>query len=288
LRSILEPHGLSWAIRHEVLMITTAEVAKTLMETRVYRITRPMVRDELYDGLIQHLMTNVAPATWRPRGGPGAAGALRYGVVVVRQSSHHHHEIQRQNPELLQPVRHPGPVVLPILEEIAVAAALHEPTSLQFVRTPLQEVIGYLRKMSGIEIAIDEAKLADAGVAVQTPVTIDVHGIRLESALSLLLEPLGLMWTADAMGVRVTTPEAGEGLQLMRYQVDGLHLEPNMSDLIDVITKTVSPSAWQAFGGAGSMQSGLDGTLDVAQSFRVHRQIAQLLADLGAARAAIE
>jgi hypothetical protein len=68
--------------------------------------------------------------------------------------------------------------------------------------------------------------------------------------------------------------------ELFHYPVNGLVQAGQTDHLIEAITSCVAPASWDQVGGAGSIRMGIRGTLDVRQSFAVHQQVAQLLADL--------
>jgi hypothetical protein len=71
---------------------------------------------------------------------------------------------------------------------------LHAPTTLEFIDTPLSEVVAYLKDLHGIEIQLDKKALEELGVAADTPVTKDLKGISLRSALRLMLGELDLTY----------------------------------------------------------------------------------------------
>ena len=66
--------------------------------------------------------------------------------------------------------------------------ALKSPTQLEFVETPLTDVIDYLKDYHKIEIQLDKKALDDVGIGTDTPVTINLKGISLRSALRLMLQ----------------------------------------------------------------------------------------------------
>jgi len=70
--------------------------------------------------------------------------------------------------------------------------ALKSPTQLEFVETPLSDVIDYLKDYHGIEIQLDTKALGDVGIGSDTPVTKNLKGITLRSALRLMLHDLNL------------------------------------------------------------------------------------------------
>ncbi len=69
---------------------------------------------------------------------------------------------------------------------------LHSETKIQFVRTPLALVIGYLEKLHGISIVFDHQALEVAGISETAEVNCDVADITLAEGLPRLLGPLKL------------------------------------------------------------------------------------------------
>ena len=67
---------------------------------------------------------------------------------------------------------------------------------------------------------------------------------------------------------------------LVSYPLDGLVPPIGGQTLVDAVSTTIAPGAWDGVGGAGSVRMGIRGTLDVRQSFSIHLQVAQLVADL--------
>ncbi len=74
--------------------------------------------------------------------------------------------------------------------EKKIEEALKQPTQIEFVETPLKDVVDYLKDLHKIEIQLDSPALKEAGVDESTPVTKNLKGISLHSALKLLLDEL--------------------------------------------------------------------------------------------------
>ena len=103
------------------------------------------------------------------------------------------------------------------------ARRLEEPTSLDFVEAPLQDVMDYLKDLHNIEIQIDTKALEDASIGADTPVTVSLKGIRLKSALRLMLGNLDLTYFIKNEVLMITTPEkAGNELVTKVYPVADL------------------------------------------------------------------
>ena len=175
-----------------------------------------------------------------------------------------------------------------------IEEALASATQLDFNEAPLQDVIDYLKTAKEIEIQIDKRVLEDVNVTSDTPVTINVKGIRLESALRLMLRNMQpeLTYMIKNEVLLITTPDiANEELVTKLYPVGDLvacrdeHDAPwdDYDSLIDVITSTTKPTTWDVVGAPGSVMGNTFGTakiLVVTQTREVHEELADLLAKI--------
>jgi hypothetical protein len=94
--------------------------------------------------------------------------------------------------------------------EKRIEDALKSPTQLEFVETPLSDVIDYLKDYHGIEIQVDKKALDDVGIGTDTPVTKNLKGISLKSALRLLLKEMSLTYIIENEVLLITTPEEAD------------------------------------------------------------------------------
>ena len=166
---------------------------------------------------------------------------------------------------------------------------LDKPTQLQFVETPLQDVIDYLKKRHGIEIQVDRKALSDVGLDPSTlPITRNLKGLSLRSALELTLRELDLTYlVGDEVLLITTLEEAKARLTTKFYPVADLIASQDKSgekghrdELVHAITTTVELMSWCSVGGPGSVATtSFHGapTLAVSQSYHVHRKIAAFL-----------
>ncbi len=81
-----------------------------------------------------------------------------------------------------------------VANERRIAEALKQPTQIEFVETPLKDVVDYLKDLHHIEIQLDEKTLKRAGIDESTPVTSNRKGVSLRSALSAMLDGLALQF----------------------------------------------------------------------------------------------
>jgi general secretion pathway protein D len=98
----------------------------------------------------------------------------------------------------------------PSAGEAKINQALKETTSIDFQNEPLADVIDYLKAKHGIEIQLDNQALTDAAIGPSAPVTRSAKGIRLRSALRLLLDDLGLTWVVHDDVLMITTKERAD------------------------------------------------------------------------------
>ncbi|HVJ84502.1 MAG TPA: hypothetical protein VM452_02595, partial [Caulifigura sp.] len=107
--------------------------------------------------------------------------------------------------------------------EQQIKRSLTETISLSFNDAPLSDVIRYIAEQKGINAKIDAAALADEAISPSTPVSINVHGLKLKSALDSLLAEMNLGYTIENEMLVITSKlkERG-GLTPKVYQVADL------------------------------------------------------------------
>ena len=103
--------------------------------------------------------------------------------------------------------------------EKKIEEALKQPTQIEFVETPLKDVVDYLKDLHHIEIQLDSAALKEAGVDESTPVTKNLKGISLRSALKLLLDELQLKYVIHNEVLLITSPAKAESDEYMTTKV---------------------------------------------------------------------
>lgn len=119
---------------------------------------------------------------------------------------------------------------------------LHSETKIQFVRTPLVMVVGFLEKLHGISIVFDHPALNTAGIRETVEVSCDVNELTLEEGLRQLLNPLKLRHVirdgdlfittqADVKPKFTRTGPVSPELQAMQghWQADGWRLIVNFN-----------------------------------------------------------
>ena len=109
--------------------------------------------------------------------------------------------------------------------EAKIQKVLHEPTTLEFVGTPLSDVADYLKDLCGVEVQLDTVALQQLGLESDAPVFRKVSGIQLGSALHLILRDLGLTYVMDHEVLLITSPEHAQSVTILKvYPVGDLFM----------------------------------------------------------------
>lgn len=176
--------------------------------------------------------------------------------------------------------------------EEKIRKALEDRTEMEFTETPLTLVLDYIKERHRIEIQPDAKALRDAGVDLSTtPITRNIRGITVRSALNLLLADLDMAYAIDNEVLLITTKDKAERMMETRvYDVGDLIRtaedkdgRTDFSGLTKMITSTITPHSWKCGDGYGDVaalcQNGLC-VLAVRQTAEQHEAVEKLLNDL--------
>jgi hypothetical protein len=181
--------------------------------------------------------------------------------------------------------------------ESLVHETLDQYVSLQFKDLPLRALADAVAKKCDISVVIDAQALTDEGVAIDTPITLNVARVTLRSALKLALDPLQLRAIVDDEVLMITTAaDAVNHLNLVVYDVTDLEelrhkeKERGYSNFLQAIQDSTGgepDGPWMDVDGEGGTMSllklGDADLLAIRQTEAVHRQIEQFLSDTRAA-----
>lgn len=179
----------------------------------------------------------------------------------------------------------------PTIEKII--RALHGPLSgpgLDYTDTPLHEVMSDIQQRFAIPTYIDRAALDEAGVNVDAPVTVNLHGISMQATLRMILKPLNLTYLIENEVLLITTPDkANKELVTCVYDVGDLNFTvaaaskgtsppADKSRLAEVIVDCIATDTWAKNGGGQAEVQPLGpDLLVISQTRSVHEEIQQLL-----------
>jgi hypothetical protein len=126
--------------------------------------------------------------------------------------------------------------------------------------------------------------LEKIGLADDVPITCHLRGVKLDSALALILDQLGLMWTVRNEELVITTPESEAAHMLtITYNIRDLSfaIDGDSDRVIRMIARHVAPASWDFAGGPAKLTPSEDGgTVQVRQTFQGHVEADRLLDQL--------
>lgn len=117
------------------------------------------------------------------------------------------------------------PVIRPgnCAAEAKILAAFEDDTRLEFIETPLNQVIEFLGNQHDIAIKLDTRALDEVGIGADVPITANLKGVSLHAGLQNLLEQLDLTYSIENEVVMITTLEAAKSRSELRlYDVSAL------------------------------------------------------------------
>jgi hypothetical protein len=301
---MLEPLGLGWTMRSDVLMVTPRDYTDASLSVRTYRIpaeinvqrtewyTTPAIGGlgSFYPGsqlLTNEFTDNLKHATrfssWRDSGGVGWVAPLSARIVVA--------QTQRGHDELVawldQWERATDPRVLDYDERDAspqakrLWEALERPLTVKFAanQCSLREGLDQLCRPCGVtNVVIDEPNLADANVTgdIGCP-AFEAAEVSLAAALTSLLDSLGANWFVRDNLLIVTSKEQADTTLFNRtYRCSSLPTG-DAETMIGLVTQFVRPDSWADAGGPGWGVQVVGNVLCVTQTCEGHRAVRQFL-----------
>jgi len=172
------------------------------------------------------------------------------------------------------------------LVEETILAALEKPTTMDFIETPLQDAVDYLKDFHGIEIQLDTKVLEGAGIDTETQLTRKLHKISLRAALRILLAPHDMTFDIRDEVLQLTTKEEADNWLITRtYPIGDLLDGKDYDSLVEAITSSVGVNSWDEHGGPGNISEVAGSkSLVISQTRDVHDKVLTLLRSLRAAR----
>ncbi|HEV3026900.1 MAG TPA: hypothetical protein VG457_04965, partial [Planctomycetota bacterium] len=168
---------------------------------------------------------------------------------------------------------------VPTAEEQKVERSLSRDVSLHFDNAPLAEVIKRLTSLAEVNIVLDPSGLEDEGVTSHTTVSINIDGIRLKSALNLLLEPLrlGYMIKDDVLKITSRMKQQGE-LVTINYSVADLVVP--LRDFSAPHGQGLQSSGFNGLGGPTGFSANNSGQMNVSSTGGLGRPAGQAFAQV--------
>ena len=165
-----------------------------------------------------------------------------------------------------------------------LVAVLDQETSFDFFETPLEDVVAEIHDLHNVPVYLDIRALEDLSVDASEPISFEMEGVRLETALALMLKPLELTTTFYDNVLVITTKEAASAQPITRVYnvvdlIDRAQSTNDIDTLIEGILTSVQAASWAELGGSGGISS-YQGNLVISQTYGVHVEIVALLKSL--------
>lgn len=193
----------------------------------------------------------------------------------------------------MKPVYLPAPTAI----EQDLRAMFDEQTDLAFSEVPLRDAMEFLQDLHKVNFILDVATLQDEGIDESTPITIEITGVTLRSAMRLVLEPLGLTWIIRDEVILITTRTKVDQQFLTRiYPVADL---AESAEELEVLARTIEqstngrwvkllPQTMPPMSGGSISEVPRVRSLVVKQSLPVHEEIVALLVQLREAQTLLQ
>ncbi len=239
--------------------------------------------------LIDTLQQNTE-GPWVDIDGTGGSLSLTQNTLVIRQTKDNHEiiagildTIRRFTKGELKPsaVAIHSPHYSHDDDEL-VNKALEKVIDVKCKELPLNKFLPDLAGKLGVQFEIAEMSLAEEGVALDEPITLDVKNMPARSVLNNVLETLGLCFLIEDGWLYVTTIIAAEERLYTRIH-DARDLDQagkSGSELVDLLQQETSGPWIDIDGTGGAAQSPLPGLLILRQTHKVQDEVAQVLSDL--------
>jgi hypothetical protein len=140
-------------------------------------------------------------------------------------------------------------------KEKAIFRALNSTISIRFKDSRLEDVIEYLRTVTGLPILLDPVSMEEAQVTYDSPVSANVKGVTARFLLKKVLADLGLTYVIKDEVIEVMTPKKAQDQMVVRtyYVGDLVANRWQAADMIALIVSTIDPESWRVNGGAGTI-----------------------------------
>lgn len=169
--------------------------------------------------------------------------------------------------------------------EMRIESTLDDETEMEFIETPLQDVVEYVSDLHGIPVLIDESALEEVGITTDAPITFQSRSATLKSSLTNMLQPMKLDLLVGNDVLKITSQkQAAEKMQICVYETRRLkHITTDM--LSEVIRSSVDPGGWRPDASPADEKrratiTAIPGGLVITQSWRNHEQVVDVLRQL--------
>lgn len=133
-----------------------------------------------------------------------------------------------------------------------VRAKLAKRTNIEFIETPLNQVLDFLRDAAEVQIHLRTRALDEVGIGQDIPLTLNLQDVSVATALELMLDDLQLDYAVDRGLVIVSTPDDLQAKMVVRaYGLQPLlpdsapeDIDRQAGRLAGILAAQVAPDTW--------------------------------------------
>lgn len=145
-------------------------------------------------------------------------------------------------------------------KEKALMKALNTTISVEFEKNSFEDVVAFLKRVTNVEILVDQRALTEASVSYETPVTLKAK-LSMRTVLKRVLADLNLTYVIKDEAIQVTSRERAKEMTTVRAYYIGdlatltdytvplglsqLAMVEQVNRLIGMITKNVDEQSWK-------------------------------------------
>lgn len=270
---MLDSLEMTWYVDDGILQITTNEVCNERLMNRSYDLA-PFLKAGIEPGRLMEIVMQESGGLWEEVDGSSDSFIFVIDNMITIPQTYHLH---RESSKLLEAILNPDKPSFGIYhaEYMACQQALQKPVSVDFVETPLVDVVQFLSEATGTRIYLDGVSLEECGLNIDEPVTFAMSERSLATTLRLILRELELTTSIRSGEIFITTiEEANENLHVVVYDIRYVQNEEQLTTTLPELTS----GFWEYLDGSGGTLSLTgNGLLVVRQTDQVHAEIANVL-----------
>ena len=242
------------------------------------------------EDLITDLIMGQTTGPWREDEGSGGSMRIVGDVLVVSHSFQVLREVGYMVDVLNKAIDFNGTAQLfhvrdpsyPIEKELKTISQMQQRLDWSFKDSALSSVLAKFSSFIGVPLKPDEIALAEEGISLEDQVTFQARQLSIESALTRILETLGMTFFIDGNHIVITTSIcAEEALSTVIHQTFDLNKNGMSNEEVREILYEVSSAMWYDIDGTGGgLFAQFDGILVVTQTKAELRAVADTLAEL--------
>ena len=140
-----------------------------------------------------------------------ADGFVVYSVGADRKDDGGHLDVEAfytRSPDLAYRIRYPKDDSADV--DQSVLQSLDLPVSFEFQETPVVDAIEFIHHYTDLDVTLEQRTLAAVKIDEFNPVTLSLRDVTVESALTFILEPLGLTHQVEGGALRIIEHPPGQ------------------------------------------------------------------------------